>query len=282
VPEELFKDEAGEMSGRTRRSSPETRRCSFCFGTGFEQLPPRQTEHGNVYGGVKRCRCRSLGLYREVLKRIPAKFKRYGYPRLERLKARSAAHPRQAQIIDAIARAPMDSYLFTGDHGTGKSHLAWALALNAFRQGRKFVECTLDQLFAQYRRWETQSQDKYGKVDKPLVIDEDLGRRDQLWTIYLDEVDAVSATEFACRKFFALLNAAEENNHQLLLTSNVSHRELQEIWSRVDVMWGRKIGKRMASCTRIEMFLCEECGSALTASSEGARCTNRECGTRRS
>lgn len=283
VPAELFGGEAGETSGRTRKSSRdgEEAKCQFCLGTGFESLPPVKNEHhGFLYTRVKRCRCKSLGVYRDVLRRVPAKFRRHGYPRLERLKPRPGAHPRQAQIIEAIRREPLRSYLFTGDHGTGKSHFAWALYLNAFRCGRKVVECTLDQLFAQYRRWETQSQDRYGKVDKPLVIDEDLDQRDELWTVYLDEVDAVSTTEFACRKFFALLNAAEEHGHQLLLTSNVTHRELQEIWGRVDVMWGRKVGRRMASCARIELFLCEACGSALGSSSEGSRCLNGQCPSR--
>jgi DNA replication protein DnaC len=191
---------------------------------------------------------------------IPPKFCN---PRLETLVPRPDFHPEQAAKIAEMRAYPLASYLFCGANGVGKTHMAWALFAYAVNHGQRAVACKLDELLVEYRRFELARQDDPENTWRPRVLSEDLKQTGRRWTIFLDELEKSTPTEFAAKRLFALVDAAQEFGHQLVFTSNLTPEELQAVWSRVKVdgryednrVWGNSIATRIAqSCTIIDLF----------------------------
>lgn len=229
----------------TRGESPSGSECQFCDGTGFE-LASLLAGHG-----AKRCRCKAEKERATALALVPPRF---GSPRLDTLAARSDLHPKQAQIISGIRANPNESYLFYGLNGVGKSHLGWALYCHAIAEGRRAVAAKLDALLTEYRKFELQRSDDPENHWRPCILSEDLKSKDRRWTIFLDELEKSTPTEFAAKRLFALLDAAQEYGHQLLFTSNLTPEKLQHRWSREDEVWGNSIARRIAQvCTIVDL-----------------------------
>ena len=228
--------------------------CEKCSDTGFEYV----VRDGS--SGVRRCSCKLERERIRALSLIPPKFM---CPRLESLAPRPDLHPAQEEKIAEMRQYPLASYLFCGRNGAGKTHMAWALYARAVMENHRAVACKLDELLVEYRRFELIRQDDPENTWRPRVLSEDLKQTDRRWTIFLDELEKSTPTEFAAKRLFALVDAAQEFGHQMIFTSNLDERELQATWSRVKVdghyednrVWGNSIATRIGqACTIIDLF----------------------------
>ncbi len=198
--------------------------------------------------GAKRCRCRFERERDRALAAIPVRFQR---ARLEALMPRPELHPKQALVIARLREQPAASYYLFGRNGAGKTHLAWALYAHAAEKLRPVVGCLTSELIAEFRRYEVETPDS---VWRPRILANDLERAERRWLIMLDELEKARPTEFAAERLFALINAAIEGGHQLVVTSNLAPERLQAHWGRIDEIWGNSIAARIAqTCTLVEM-----------------------------
>lgn len=220
---------------------------------------PECSDTGMVIGpsGAKRCECVHRRARARFYAFVPAEFREIT---LETVQPNASRHPRQAEAIEMIRKTPYASYLLFGANGVGKSLLSWLIVMKAYEDGRDTVAIELDRLLKQYRRYE------FNDEEKPEILADDLRegaarytlhRRD--WTvleditierkpitIFLDEISATSPTEYAAKEFFYLLKAAHEFGHQVVMTCNVTPKQLQVHWSRIDAFWGNSISRRIA------------------------------------
>lgn len=88
---------------------------------------------------------------------------------------------------------------------------------------------------------------------RPMVLPEDL-QSAVAQTLFLDEFEKASVTEFTSRMLFELLNAVRDFGHQVIVTSNKDWDQLREHWSRIDQVYGNSIMTRLRGCLLIEMF----------------------------
>jgi DNA replication protein DnaC len=156
-------------------------------------------------------------------------------------------------VIDVVRAHPDESYLFLGKNGSGKSHIAWALYRYAVAKRRPVVACTVRDLLADFRRVEIGVPD--GETLKsPRVTAADLRRSGKRWFLFFDEFEKARPTEFASEMLFNLLDAAKSFNHQLVITSNFTAKQLRDHWGRIDDVWGNSIMTRLQDCHQVEMF----------------------------
>jgi len=194
------------------------------------------------------CLCVRRKLNRAQLAIIPPVF---GMPRLMRLRPRVDLHPNQAAAIEIVQSNPNGSYLFTGNNGTGKSHLAWAIFRYVISKRRPAVACTVRDLLYEYRRVEVGVPE--GEILKsPRVTAENLRKPGKSWLLFLDEFEKARPSEFASEQLFNLLDAAKSFGHQLVITSNFNPEKLRAHWGRIDEVWGNSIMTRLWDCHHIE------------------------------
>jgi DNA replication protein DnaC len=194
--------------------------------------------------GAKRCKCRAEAARQRFYATIPPEF---GIPRLNDIQPDLDRHADQATKLAQFRREPNRSYFIYGDNGTGKTFFGWALAVEAFEQGRRVVALDLDKLIKQFRRWEFVGSDPTTDPRlRPAVMAEDLEQNNFPFTVFLDEVGATKVTEYAAKEFFYVLRAAASFGHQIILTCNITPKELQARWSEQDKFYGDSIARRIA------------------------------------
>lgn len=217
--------------------------CEPCRDTGWVYVIDEQGQNR----GVKKCQCLLERIQRAAVSRIPP---RYRLLRLESLRPQTSLHFKQASVIEDIKGNPGASYLLFGKQGTGKSLLGWLLYRVAAEAGRPVVGLSVSDLLFQFRRFE---------VDRiePIVDAESLHDPYRRWLIFLDECEKARPSEFAGEKLFALLDAAYNYGHQVVITSNLQPNALKLHWSRASEQYGPSIMRRLLElpdAVHVEMF----------------------------
>ena len=87
----------------------------------------------------------------------------------------------------------------------------------------------------------------------PLILPEDLSSGRE-YTVFLDEFEKASVTDFTSRMLFELVQGLRDFGHQLIVTSNKDWVGLLDHWSRIDEIYGNSIMTRLHACALIEMF----------------------------
>lgn len=207
--------------------------------------------------GAKRCLCIRRAINRKALAEIPVK--QFGNPKLSRLQPRVNIHVGQIEAVSVLKASPDASFLLCGSNGTGKTHFAWALYRHAVASHRRAVACTLNRLLRQYRDWELMKPEERLSAQRdrtrlrPMILPDDLSAKARQ-TVFLDEFEKASVTEFTTRMLHELLSGVRDFGHQLILTSNKDWDQLRDYWSRIDEVYGNSIMTRLQGCTLIEMF----------------------------
>jgi DNA replication protein DnaC len=177
----------------------------------------------------------------------------FGRPKLSKLKPRADLHLSQAKVIASVKANPDDSYLFLGKNRSGKSHISWALFRNAIAQRRPAVACPVRDLIADFRRLEIGvSGDE--TLRAPRVTADDLRRPGKPWLLFFDEFEKARPSEFAAEQLFNLLDAAKSFQHQLVITSNFTAKQLHDHWGRASDSYGNSIMTRLMDCNVAELF----------------------------
>jgi DNA replication protein DnaC len=173
------------------------------------------------------------------------------------MKARADIHPNQVALVAAIKRDPLSPFLLCGRNGVGKTRMGYALYRNAATMGRRAVAITVRALLDQYRKCEFPERDDSGmaKFFRAAVTADDLrivsGPK---WTLFLEEMDKASASEYGAQELFELLNAARDYGHQLVVTTNLNVDELSAHWSKMSRTYGPSIIERLRDCALVELF----------------------------
>lgn len=175
----------------------------------------------------------------------------FGKPKISRLVARLDLHPSQVRAISLVRSHPNDSFLFTGKNGTGKSHLAWAIYRHAISQRRHAVAAPVRDVLADFRKLET---GEFEEGEMPRVVSVDLKRAQKPWLLFFDEFEKARPSEFAAEQLFNVLDAAKSFNHQIVVTSNFTAKQMRDHWGRIDAIWGNSIMTRLEFCHQVEMF----------------------------
>ena len=145
------------------------------------------------------------------------------FPLLKRLEEfRFADNPKVPQAtIAALAECSWindrDSIVLIGDSGTGKTHLAIALAVCACQQGRRVRFTTLAGLANELQ--EADSRKELGRV---------VGRYSRTEVVVLDELGYLALPEGAAELVFQVISERNERG-SLIVTTNLSFGE----WTKV-------------------------------------------------
>lgn len=88
----------------------------------------------------------------------------------------------------------------------------------------------------------------------PRVVSVDLKRAQKPWLLFFDEFEKARPSEFAAEQLFNVLDAAKSFNHQIVVTSNFTAKQMRDHWGRIDAIWGNSIMTRLEFCHQVEMF----------------------------
>lgn len=216
--------------------------------------------------GARPCVCRRPAARRKLVEKFPVKLLGAGssVPHLETISARRDLHPKneiaqriyeaQAKFISRVRKNPLQSVFLAGDNGSGKTHLAYSVALNSFDLGNTVIACTLSELLEDFRRYITCPSAELG-LNIPRITADALIQKHKKYTLLIDEADKPSVSEFRCEQLFQILNAAANYGHQLIATSNRDSRKFISHWAACDESYGNSIAKRLSEgAIGYEMF----------------------------
>ena len=121
------------------------------------------------------------------------------------------------KVAKDFADDPKGWLFFTGRYGTGKTHLAAAIANDALNKGKEVifqpVPDLLDQLRVTYGGMTESYQDRFTRISQaPLLI--------------LDDLGAQSPTAWAEEKLYQIINYRYVNRIPTVITSNVNPRDM--------------------------------------------------------
>jgi hypothetical protein len=167
-------------------------------------------------------------------------------------------HPKQEIIFKTLQEQPERGLLVFGSTGVGKSHFGWLCYAEAIRRKQKAYHAVIDTLHDEFNAFSFGSP----KGNRPELMPEDL-RTNKHALVFLDEIDKLKNTASAIGFFFKLVDAAAYYKHRLILTSNVTLKELENSWNRISIAYGAPLIRRIKeSCEIFDMRLakCGGCG----------------------
>lgn len=110
----------------------------------------------------------------------------------------------------------------TGPKGTGKTHLAAAIANQLMQQGTPVICMTMIDLLERIKRTYEQNRQYGGEISEGNVLD--TYKRVQL--LIIDDMGKEPATEWAVSKIYAIINARYEAYMPTIITTNYTDAEL--------------------------------------------------------
>lgn len=130
-----------------------------------------------------------------------------------------------ADNFAALQRDPKgqerNSILFTGPKGTGKTHLAAAIANQLMERGVPVVFATMIDLLAKIKN-------SFEHRDNGASEEEILRLYKTADLLIIDDIGKEQPTEWAMTKIYQIINARYEDYKPMILTSNYSAEELVE------------------------------------------------------
>jgi GTPase SAR1 family protein len=132
---------------------------------------------------------------------------------------------RQQQILEALKSNPLGSFAFTGAPGVGKSTLAREL-VRLSHDAEYINHGFLVRTGAQYQ--EDATRVARGERVSGFIRPSDIALPIVRWTIFLDDVDKVTGTEFIRKELFNLIDASVQEKKlttQVIITTNMSKPE---------------------------------------------------------
>lgn len=202
-----------------------------CDGTGWVFIEGK---------GVKECNCRIRAKTIRKLERIPPE---YEHLRIESAGPDLKRHPKQPFLWQTVKKHPDQCYLICGQPGAGKSAVMWALYAHAAEQNRPAIAMSLPELIDDFRRAETAGyEDEY----LPELHPSKLQTKSDRWFVGVDDFHIGRPTRFAGEMIYRLLDAAYSYRHQLVVTSQLDLRRLEQHWAEAGDGYGRTIMRRVS------------------------------------
>lgn len=139
---------------------------------------------------------------------------------LAELQPRADLHADQAKVIAYMQANPLVNYYLCGENDTGKTHMLWALYQHAVISQRNVIATTLaDWIEDTIQRFKTE-----GSRDRDAVVHFQLADLDQSrwpYSVFIDDVDKKTVSEFVADRFFNLVDTVYRHEHQLVVTSQL-------------------------------------------------------------
>lgn len=189
--------------------------------------------------GVKECRCRLEERTARKLARTPIEYESL---RLEEIEPDIKRHPKQTLLWQTVRAWPDHCYLVCGRGGAGKSAVMWSLYRRAVEQNRPAIVMSLAELIEDYKHAEI-SRFEDGYI--PQLAPAALKTKCERWFIGIDDFHVGRATRFAGEMIYRLVDAAYSYRHQLVVTSQLDKRKLQQHWEEAGVGYGGAIMRRV-------------------------------------
>jgi DNA replication protein DnaC len=245
IDETLKKIAAGMQTGKTPQDSsteespmhdlPGDPNCPICGGVGYlrQDLPVGHPD----FGRLEICTCRQRELSQRIHRRL---FELSNLDELQHLsfenlqpRGRIGLRPAQAETLElAYNQAKLFAenlegwLLLQGDYGTGKTHLAAAIANFTVSMGVPTLFITvpdlLDTLRFSYDDPDARFEDRFAQIrSAPLLVMDDFGTQ--------------NATPWAQEKLFQIVNYRYVNHLPLVVTTNLMLDEIEgRIRSRLE------------------------------------------------
>lgn len=215
--------------------------CPLCFGCGMEIVKGK---------GARPCQC---AIAAKIKRHIPASLElippRYAGFSLDNLTADPSRHKGQAKAIELIKANPTSNFAICGTFGSGKTHLFYSLFRSIVESRRAFAG-TLAELIAEHK--DRIEADKNGVAPRALSITpEALAQKFTPFSLFIDDIDKETPTEFVCKILFALVNAAYEFGQQMVFTTNLKPSQLIAHFEKADIRFGGSIARRLMDNTQI-------------------------------
>ena len=222
VPPENPVPASSEPQNRFGLGDPD---CPICHGAGF--VIRRTVDSDPESGAIAACQCRVKRFENagKAARTSGANLNGYEHMTFESFIVEGRGQLREEQRTNLayardcalkFAEAPCDWLLYTGRYGTGKTHLAAAIANYALSHGREVifqpVPDLLDRLRMGYGNTEDSYEDRFDRYRTvPLLI--------------LDDLGAQSPTPWAEEKLYQIINHRYVNKLPTVVTSNVNMRD---------------------------------------------------------
>jgi DNA replication protein DnaC len=183
------------------------------------------------------CECReqrlSRGHNRGVSSVIPARYRGVSFDRppvsdmVRDLQTKAAVSAVRTFVDDLDRRLAEGRGLWIfGDTGTGKTTLAMLISKAALESGKSVAIYSLPKLLARIRRTydsEPGSDNYLSFFDKLTSVD----------LLHIDDLGAEKRSDWVLEQLYALINERYETERSVVITTNLSHQELeQQIGSR--------------------------------------------------
>lgn len=110
----------------------------------------------------------------------------------------------------------------TGPKGTGKTHLAAAIANKLMRQGTTVICMTMIDLLERIKRTYEQNRQYGGEISEGRVLD----TYKSVQLLIIDDMGKEPATEWAVSKIYAIINSRYEEYMPTIITTNYTDAEL--------------------------------------------------------
>jgi DNA replication protein DnaC len=208
---------------------PNNDRCALCGGLGFvrDDVPPGHPRFGQLFP----CRCMQAEFERQRLARLRALSYLDQQARLTEMTFESfvpegyGLPPEQAaglrlafELARQYAGQPSGWLVLLGGYGSGKTHLAAAIANQAIEQGQPVLFVVVPDLLDHLRA-------TFGP-DSPVAYDQRFEEIRNAPLLVLDDLGAQSSTPWAQEKLFQLLNHRYNASLPTVVTSNYGLDEI--------------------------------------------------------
>ena len=130
--------------------------------------------------------------------------------------------PIELELPRNNAEPGRNGLFITGPKGTGKTHLAAAIANQLMQQGTPVICMTMIDLLERIKRTYEQNRQYGGEISEGNVLD--TYKRVQL--LIIDDMGKEPATEWAVSKIYAIINARYEAYMPTIITTNYTDAEL--------------------------------------------------------
>lgn len=223
IPPEKPSASTGEVLYQNSNADPN---CPICFGTGLVKKGGSPDDPTSGHLEPCECRLRLLGPESKKAKALNANLSGYENMTFDSFNTEGRGQLREEQKTTLafayncalrFAENPSGWLFFTGRYGTGKTHLAAAIANYAVEKDMEIifqpVPDLLDMLRMSYGNTGESYEDRFSRIRSvPLLI--------------LDDLGAQSSTPWAEEKLYQIINYRYVNRMPTVLTSNVNPRDI--------------------------------------------------------
>ena len=220
--------------------------CPVCLDKGYRSEVRRGRKTNFYFLEGVRCWCKEARFFQALAEeKLPRILQNFTIPTLRPSPKSNLPIPVQEREIKFLKAHADESFFFLGPPGTSKSVYAAALFRRAMRRNREYLwedrktACLWrvdgNHLFESEVAYATCDDKENFKRDITVEMIEGARRGGVRPVLVLEEIDKRKMTEFAALTLFRLVNAMDECEGQLILTSNLTMQGFRDMFLKSDI-----------------------------------------------